>query len=147
MNFLWWHWAIAGLALILCELAIPAFVLVWFGLGALVLAVILAAIPQITLTAQLFTWLVVSLLLVAVWFKFFKPSFRKTQVGTSDANAIGEVGLLTREVAPFQKGEVRFQKPMLGSDVWPCIADETLTVGIRVKVLSVEGSFLKVAKS
>lgn len=147
MELLWWHWAIAGLALILCELAIPAFVLVWFGLGALVLAAILAAIPQIGLTAQLATWLIISLLMVAVWFKFFKPSARKTQAGTSGANAIGEIGLLTREVAPFQRGEVRFQKPMLGSDVWPCIADEALAVGVRVKVLSVEGSFLKIGKN
>ncbi len=42
MEPLWWHWAVAGLVLILTELAIPAFVLIWFGLGALLVAVILA---------------------------------------------------------------------------------------------------------
>lgn len=146
MELLWWHWAVAGLALILTELAIPAFVLIWFGLGALLVAVILATIPAISLTAQLFSWLVVSLLLVGAWFKLFKPSFHKTREGTSQASTLGEIGLLTRDVAPFQKGEVRFQKPTLGSDVWPCIADEALTAGARVKVLSVEGSLLKVGK-
>ena len=147
MEPLWWHWAVAGLALILTELAIPAFVLIWFGLGALLVAAILAAIPNIGLTAQLFTWLVVSLILVGAWFRFFKPGFRRTEVGTSHANTMGEVGLLIRDVAPFEKGEVRFQKPLLGSDVWPCIADEALVAGIRVKVLSVEGSILKVGKT
>ncbi len=71
-----------------------------------------------------------SLILVAAWFKFFKPGFQKTEVGTSHANTIGEIGLLTRDVAPFEKGEVRFQKPLLGSDVWPCIADEAMAAGI-----------------
>jgi membrane protein implicated in regulation of membrane protease activity len=65
----------------------------------------------------------------------------------SDASLIGEIGLLTREVAPFQKGEVRFQKPMLGADVWPCLADEAIAAGARVKVLTVEGSLLKVGKT
>lgn len=143
----WWQWAIAGFMLILAELAIPAFVLIWFGLGALVVALVLAVLPAMAITAQLFVWLAMSLALVALWFKFFKPSFHKTRVGMSDANVIGEIGLLTREVAPFQKGEVRFQKPILGADVWPCIADEALPVGARVRVLVVEGSILRVGKT
>lgn len=142
----WWQWAIGGFALILAELAVPAFVLVWFGLGALVVSLVLAVVPAIAITAQLFLWLLVSLALIVLWFRFFKPSFHKTRVGMSDANVVGEIGLLTRDVAPFQKGEVRFQKPMVGSDVWPCIADEPLQVGARVRVLAVEGSYLKVAR-
>ncbi|MFA7281691.1 MAG: NfeD family protein [Sterolibacterium sp.] len=143
----WWHWAVAGIALILAELAVPAFVLVWFGLGGLVVALIVLMLPQIEVTAQLSVWLVVSVALIVLWFKLFKPNFHKTRVGMSDANLIGEIGLLTREVAPFQKGEVRFQKPMLGADVWPCLADEAISVGVRVKVLTVEGSLLKVGKT
>ena len=69
----WWHWAVAGISLILAELAVPAFVLIWFGLGGLVVALVLAVLPQVGLTTQLFVWLAVSLALVALWFKFFKP--------------------------------------------------------------------------
>jgi membrane protein implicated in regulation of membrane protease activity len=143
----WWHWAVAGIALILAELAVPAFVLVWFGLGGLAVALILLLFPQIEVTAQLSAWLIVSVALIGLWFKLFKPSFHKTRIGMSDANLIGEIGLLTREVAPFQKGEVRFQKPMLGADVWPCLADEIIPAGVRVKVLTVEGSLLKVGRA
>jgi len=141
----WWHWAVAGIVLILAELAVPAFVLVWFGLGALVVALV-AALADISLTAQLSVWLVVSVVLVFLWFKVFKPGSHKTRIGMSDANVVGEVGLLTHDVAPFQKGEVRFQKPILGADSWECIADEAVKAGERVRVLAVEGSFLKVGK-
>jgi membrane protein implicated in regulation of membrane protease activity len=64
----------------------------------------------------------------------------------SDPAVIGEIGLLARDVAPFERGEVRFQKPMLGTDTWPCIADEAIRSGERVKVVDVEGSLLKVVK-
>jgi membrane protein implicated in regulation of membrane protease activity len=145
MELLWWHWAVGGLVLILAELAIPAFVLIWFGLGALVVALVLA-VAGIGLTAQLALWLIVSVALVFGWFKVFKPGMHKTRIGMADANVIGEIGLLVRDVAPFEKGEVRFQKPVLGADVWECIADEAIRNGERVKVLAVEGSFLKIGR-
>jgi len=146
MQAEWWQWAVAGIALILAELAVPAFVLVWFGLGALLVASIVAIAPDIGLTTQLAIWLATSQTLVVLWVRIFKPGFHKTRIGMSDADVLGEVALLTRDVAPFEKGEVRFQKPILGSEVWPCIADEPIKSGERVKVLAVEGSFLKVGK-
>ena len=136
----------AGIVLILAELAVPAFVLVWFGLGALLVAIIVAIAPTIEMTFQLTLWLTTSLSLVVLWFRIFKTGFHKTHVGMADADVLGEVGLLAHDVAPFAKGEVRFQKPILGSDTWPCIADEAIEAGARVKVLAVEGSFLKVGK-
>lgn len=142
----WWHWAVAGIGLILAELAIPAFVLVWFGLGALVVALVAATGASTAITGQLALWLAVSLALVALWFRIFKPGMHKTRIGMSDADVVGEIGLLARGVAPFERGEVRFQKPVIGSEVWPCIADEAIAAGERVKVLAVEGSILKVGK-
>jgi len=142
----WWHWAVVGIALILAELAVPAFVLVWFGLGGLLVALLIAVLPKVTLTVQLGMWLTLSLVLVALWFRIFKKGFHKTRVGLSDANIVGEIGLLTRDVALFEKGQVRFQRPILGSDVWDCIADEPIVSGERVKLLSVEGSLLKVGR-
>lgn len=146
MKLEWWHWAVAGIVLILAELAVPAFVLVWFGLGALIVA-LLVALTTIGVTAQLSAWLVVSVLLVFLWFKVFRPETHKTRIGMSEPAMIGEVGLLARDVAPFEKGEVRFQKPLLGTDTWPCIADEAIRAGERVRVVAVEGSLLKVGRT
>ncbi|MDD5298090.1 MAG: NfeD family protein [Rhodocyclaceae bacterium] len=146
MALEWWHWAVAGLVLIVMELAVPAFVLVWFGLGALVLALLTALLPGLGETSQVAIWIVVSLGMVFLWFRIFKPGLHKTRIGTSDANVLGEVGLLVHDVAPFQKSSVRFQKPVLGAESWDCISDETIRGGERVRVLGVEGSLLKVGK-
>ncbi len=146
MELEWWHWAVGGIALIVAELVVPAFVLIWFGLGALVVA-LAVSVAGVGLTMQLALWLAVSLALVAGWFKVFKPNMHKTRIGMADANVVGEIGMLVRAVAPFEKGEVRFQKPILGSDVWECIADESIKSGERVRVVAVEGSFLKVGRN
>ena len=147
MELEWWHWAVGGIVLILAELALPAFVLIWFGLGALVMTAVLLVAPALGITAQLAIWLLVSLALTGFWFKVFKPSQHKTRVGMSESEVVGEIGVLTHDVAPFARGEVRFQKPLVGADVWPCIADEEIKAGERVKVLEVEGSLLKVGRS
>lgn len=146
MDLSWWHWAVGGLALIIAELVVPSFVLIWFGVGALAVALLLA-LTGIGLTAQLAIWLAVSVVLVAAWFKVFRPNMHKTRIGMADAGVVGEVGVLVRDVAPFEKGQVRFQKPLLGDDVWDCIADEAIKSGERVRVLAVEGSFLKVGRA
>ena len=39
----WWHWIVLGLVLTLAELAVPAFFIVWFGLGALGVGLVLLA--------------------------------------------------------------------------------------------------------
>ncbi|MFN6961096.1 MAG: NfeD family protein [Rhodocyclaceae bacterium] len=145
MELAWWHWAVGGIVLIVAELVVPSFVLIWFGAGALVVA-LAVALADLTLTAQLGLWLIVSLTLVAAWFQVFKPNMHKTKIGMADAAVIGEVGVLIRAVAPFEKGEVRFQKPILGDDVWTCIADEPIKSGERVHVVAVEGSYLKVER-
>lgn len=147
MQIEWWYWVVAGVALLLCELAIPVFVLVWFGLSAVLVGILLAILPSVSLTIQLGLWLLLSLILVFSWFRVFKPSQHKTRIGMSDGNLIGEVGLLTHAVAPFQKGKVRFQKPLLGSEIWTCIAEEEIAAGERVRIVQLEGSLLKVAKA
>jgi hypothetical protein len=85
--------------------------------------------------------------MIVLWFKIFKPGFHKTRIGMADANVIGEVGLLIQDVEPYRKGQVRFQKPILGADVWDCIADDPIRSGERIKVLGVEGSLLKVGRA
>jgi membrane protein implicated in regulation of membrane protease activity len=144
MIFAWYHWAIFGVVLTLSELLIPTLVLIWFGLGALIIAAIVVMIPNLELIAQLLIWGVVSIGFVVLWFRVFKPYHHKTLVGRSSAQVIGEVGLLVNDVDAFQKGKVRFQTPVVGSDIWDCVADQPIKAGNRVKVLSIEGTLVRV---
>ncbi len=147
MDLEWFHWAILGVALVVAELLVPAFVLVWFGLGGLFVALLLVLFPTASFITQLLVWIVASVSLVLLWFKVFKPHQHKITSGRSSAEAVGEVGLLVSAIEPFGKAKVRFQTPLLGSDVWDCVSDEKIAAGSRVKVLSVDGSLLKITKN
>lgn len=147
MNIEWWHWTIGGIALVLLELAVPAFYVIWFGFGALLMSVVMLAAPSLSLTAQILLWMASSIGMTVLWFRVFRRSAHKTLIGTADGDVIGEAGLLVQAVAPFQRGKVRFQRPILGAEEWPCTAETDIPAGERVKIVSIEGSFVKVMKA
>jgi hypothetical protein len=147
MDFLWWHWVVLGIVLMLLELAVPAFFLVWFGLGAVVVGLLLFVFPAMPFAYQVLAWTAFALAFIWLWFKVFKPHVFKTRAGMARGSLIGEIGLVTRDIRPFEKGQVRFQKPILGEDVWESMADVEIRTGERVRVLDVEGNTLKVVKA
>jgi membrane protein implicated in regulation of membrane protease activity len=152
MTLLWWHWVALGLGLALVELALFSFFVIWFALGAVLTGIVLLALPGLGFVAQMLLWTIASVAMTIVWFKYFRNASR-TRAGQAD-EALGESGVLVRAIEPLGiagaasgRGEVRFQKPVMGADVWPCIADEAIAVGARVKVVAVDGQLLKVCKS
>ena len=147
MELLWWHWIVLGIVLMLLELAVPAFFLMWFGLGAVVVGLLMLVFPDLSMAHQVIAWTASSMLFVWLWFKVFKPNIFKTRAGLSRGTFIGEVGLVTKDIRPYEKGQIRFQKPILGNEVWESIADEEIKAGERVKVLEVEGSVLRVSRA
>ena len=147
MELLWWHWVVLGVALTLLELAVPAFVLVWFGVGAIIVGIAVLAFPRMPFAWQGLIWIGVSVAFIWLWFKVFKSSFFKTRAGLSKGAVVGEIGLVIRDMRPFEKGQIRFQKPVLGDEVWESIADVEIKAGERVKVLDFEGNILKVGRT
>lgn len=144
MEIAWWHWIAGGILLALLELAVPAFFLIWFGAGAVLVGVALLLVP-LPLAGQFALWSVSSGAMVYLWFRYVKAPDR-TKAGLAKEAFLGETGLVTREVSELAKGEIRFQKPILGSEVWPVIADETIQAGERAKIVDVIGQTLKISR-
>ena len=144
MEIAWWHWIAGGLLLILLELAIPSFFIIWFGLGALLVGLLMLLIP-LSLATQFTVWAIASGAMVFLWMRYFKSPDR-TKSGLAKEAFLGESGMIIREVTELNKGQIRFQKPILGSDTWPVIADETIPAGERASIVDVMGQTLKVAK-
>ena len=146
-QFLWWHWIVLGVVLTLFELAVPAFFLVWFGVGAIIVGLVTLALPQVSFVWQVAIWIAASIAFILLWFKVFKSDVHKTGAGMSKGQLIGEVGIVTRDIRPYDRGQIRLQKPILGEELWESIAEEEIRAGERVRVLEVEGNFLKVGRS
>lgn len=142
MEWLWWHWVVLGLGLIALEMLVPAFYLMWLGLGALLTGMVAAVLP-LGFAGQWVVWSLASALMVGIWMKFFRNPDR-TQAGQATGGALGMVGLVTRPVDDLSQGEILFQRPVLGSDRWPVVADRAIAAGVKARVVDVLGQTLKV---
>lgn len=142
----WWIWMTIGFVLLALELFTGFFVAIWFGIGALIIGSIVW-IFELAFAAQILLWIVFSVIFIILWFVLIKPRYMKTRslAGYANAGIVGEIGLATSDIRPFSSGIVRFPKPICGSDRWECLSDTDISNGSRVKIISIEGNFFKVA--
>lgn len=142
-----WQWLVLGVALCLIEIFIPSFTMLWFGLGAFVVALLTLVLPGISLAAQIGVWAVLTTVLAIGWFRYFKPRMRdRTKAGLSREAAIGQIGMIVNAGNQEVRGTVRFNVPLLGDDEWPYLSESPLNVGERCRVVDVLGNTLLVEK-
>lgn len=146
-TLLYWHWIAFGMLLIMAELFIPSFTILWFGLGAILVGLILLIAPNLSVNWQLFLWAISSIAFTFVWFRFLKPRMSdKTKAGLSREAVLGESGQVIRTPIEGERGIVRFSTPLLSSDEWPFICEQDVAAGDRVFVKDVSGNTLIVEK-
>jgi len=142
---LWWYWLVFGMILIAAEILVPSFTLFWFGLSALLVALLVFLVPGCSLSLQIICWALGSIGFTFLWFKFFKPTMiDRTKAGISREAVTGETGIVTRVPQDEIRGVVRFAMPLLGSDEWEFICHDHCSIGDRVEVTDVSGNTLVV---
>lgn len=70
-DLLWpmtqWHWLALGILLIAAETLLPGFILMWFGVGAIVTGVALWLTPEMTWHWQLLIFALISVAAIVLW--------------------------------------------------------------------------------
>lgn len=141
-----WIWAILGLALLGAEILSSTFYLLWFGVAALVVALLLWLIPAMPLTLQLFLFAFLSLGSLAVWRRYYKKTSTDLRIGQSQGDEIGRVGTIIETVGPKQSGRIRFAQGVMGSREWEAIADEDIEAGAEASIVEIAGNSLRVKR-
>lgn len=142
-KLLYWHWLVFGMVLMLLELVMPSFTILWFGLGGLAVGLILLAFANLSLSSQIFIWVVSSAGFTLFWFKILKPKMKdRTMAGLSRESVLGETATVISKPQGDKRGELRFIVPVLGSEVWGFICNKPVELGDRVIVKDVSGNTL-----
>lgn len=144
MNIVITSWASLGLILLVCEVFVPGVFLVFFGLGALVVAALLLACPFLSIAWQWIIFSVVSLLLLLILRKRLAKTFvGRTIVSKEDLDDefTGHTATATTGIAPDKPGKIE-----LNGTMWNAVADETIAAGDAVTVVSREGLNLRVRR-
>lgn len=143
----YWYWIVFGVLLMLSEMALASFFVLWFGVAAIVVGAVLFIYPEMGLSAQILLWTILSSLLALAWFKYLKPlSTDRTKAGLSREMIVGEVGQVISVPNEERRGRMRFPAPVLGADEWQIISTDALAQGDRVRVKDVSGNSLIVEK-
>lgn len=143
-----WHWLVFGMLLVIFELALPSFTIIWFGLGAIFVAGLLWLFPSSAISLQIFSWAIASICFTVLWFFVFKPKMiDRTKAGISLEAVLGESGLVIRIPHEDVRGAIKFTTPLLGAEVWQFICNQPVAVGDRVTVVNVSGNTLIVEKN
>ena len=147
MVLVYWHWIVLGIVLMLAEIFIGSFFIFWFGAAAVVVGLSLTIAPSISAPTQLIFWALLSLVFAVAWFRFLKPLSKDvTKAGLSREALIGEIGQVLAVPNGDKRGMVRFPAPLLGSDEWLIMSQDSLSIGDRVSVKDVSGNSLIVVR-
>jgi len=147
-EIVYWHWIVFGILLVLSEILFTTFFILWFGVAAILVGVLLLIIPGIALSWQIFVWTLLSAVLAIAWFRYLKPlSTDRTKAGLSREAIIGQVGQVIASPNGERRGRLRFSVPVLGDDEWTIIATTPVADGDRVRVVDISGNALVVERA
>lgn len=136
-------WFLAGLALLVLEFAMPGLVIFFFGVGAVVVAVVCLITP-ISLNVQLMIFIgasVLSLLLLRKWLKgvFLGHMPSKQDLTENLEEFIGQRAVVKEKIVPKVGGKVEFH----GTN-WEAWADEEIAEGTAVEIIGKDNITFKV---
>ena len=134
-------WFLIGLILLLAELALPSFILIFFGIGAWT-ATLTTWITGIETEAQIAVFLVASLASLLTFRKKFLLSFEKVKPATQfkdvESDFIGKIAV-TSEPVDKVSGHVMFN-----GTSWKAVSDDAISEGQNVEIISKENITLKI---
>ncbi|PKO49872.1 MAG: NfeD family protein [Betaproteobacteria bacterium HGW-Betaproteobacteria-20] len=139
-----WVWGVIGLVLLALEMVTVTFYVMWFGVAAIILAVLTWLMPGMSVAVQLFLFAILSIGSLFVWRTYYKKTSSDSRVGQAQGEEIGRVGIIIEPVSATQNGRIQFTQGVMGSREWAAVANEAIEAGTQAEVIAVEGNSLRV---
>jgi membrane protein implicated in regulation of membrane protease activity len=131
-------WMIAGLALLIVELVVGSFFLMWIGAGALLTALLAVFLP--TAWVQWLFFALASLVLLLATRPLARTLHGRTVVPSNVDSLKGQEAMVLEEINTRQNtGRVRVR-----SDEWRARSTEVIAPGRHVIIYGIEGTTLQV---
>ena len=140
-TVLWWHWIVLGILLLIAEMSTGTFFMLGLGVAAIMVGV-LDSLFQTSFTVELSIWMILSLLAIAAWFKWFKAD-PITESGQSNYR-LDTLGTVQEDIQPHSRGKVKFDTPVLGNTVWHATAKIDIEKNTRVQIVHINGQLIEV---
>lgn len=138
-------WFLIGLVLLLLELVLPGLIVIFFGIGAWIVAIAVLIFPDMGLTMQLWIFAISSVAGLFLLRKFLKNKFFKddgSNVGSLEDEFIGKTGIAEIDLKAGKLGKISFKGTQ-----WSAISDCDIEKGQMVKIIDKESITLKITSN
>lgn len=135
-------WLILGIICFLLELAMPGFIIFFFGFGAIITSLICWLYPALSLNGQLFLFLSSSLVLLFAMRGFIQRTFIGSSQESEEVDTIarpGETAEVTEAILPPGEGKVQYS-----GTIWRAASQDEVEAGEVVTIVSQEGLVMHV---
>jgi membrane protein implicated in regulation of membrane protease activity len=140
-TVLWWHWIVLGITLLILEMSLGTFFILGLGVAAIAVGIIDVFI-QTTFTTELSIWMVLSVLAITAWFKWFRQN-PITESGQSNYR-LDTLGTVIEDIQPHSRGKVTFDTPVLGNTSWHATSKIDIDKNTRVRIVQINGQLIEV---
>ncbi len=134
-------WFFIGLALLLLEMAVPGLIVMFFGVGAWVTALI-TAIFHPGINVQIIIFVITSVILLLLLRKYVKHTFfgrNENMKDDLDEEFIGKFAIAEADFENGSEGKVTFN-----GTLWSAIAESEIKKGEKVKIVGRENITFKI---
>jgi membrane protein implicated in regulation of membrane protease activity len=135
-----WHWWILALVLTIAEALLPGTFLLWMGIAALLLGMLLWAMPTLSLEVQLALFAILSLVSIVGWRLWQRKHPDKSDQPALNRRGEQYIGQVFVLAAPIENG---FGKVRVGDSLWRVQGGDA-AAGTPVRVTGVDGVVLVV---
>jgi membrane protein implicated in regulation of membrane protease activity len=136
----YWHWWILAVALLVLEVFAPGAFFLWMGVGAGIVGVILLVTPDMGWEYQFMVFAIFSIVSIATWRLYIRKHPTETDKPTLNRRGEQYVGRVFTLSEPIVDG---IGKIRVDDSTWK-VTGEDCGMGTKVKIISVEGTVLKV---
>lgn len=138
-----WYWLIGGLVLAGLEMIVAGVFLLWIGLGAMVVGVMLLLMPDLSLTAQLLMFALTMLGSIGLGFVIQRRSGLSSGAEEINQELHGLVGRRCEAAVDFVAGRGRIR---VGDTTYAAQGEESIQAGDIVEIVVAEPAGILVAR-
>ena len=146
IETVYWHWLVLGIILIIAEIFIPSFTILWFGLGAVLVGTVMVLV-DLDFSMQILLWTIASVAFTVLWFWLLKPRAEdRNNTELARQASVGEAGKVIKLPTETTNGKLRFSTPVLDQDEWEFVCEDHVQLGDRLHIKEISGNHLVVKK-
>lgn len=139
-NLEFWHWWVLAAALIVFEMIMPSTVLLWPGIAAGIVGIVLLTSPDMGWQVQVLLFAALSVISLGVWLGLLRSRFVHSEESNLNRRGVEYIG---REYVLEEPVVNRAGRLNIDDTTWQ-IAGEDMEAGKRVRVVGMDGAVLKV---